>query len=346
MSDTYINLSNLSKFKSLVDTYVGNAVSTGVASSIKSGVVYNDTAYFFTSATIPSSTSEYSTKAVFTIDLTSTEVAALQAALTGFSAQNTVADAITGAITTAEGYTDTAIGNLGTASSKNYKTGDISANDSSADLVSASQVSSFVAGVIADINSFDYVVESSLPTASADTMYKIYLIPNSGSGTNVKDEYITIRSGSEGSYTYAWELFGSTEMDLSGYVPNTRTIAGVDLQDNITKSEMLTALNVADGANVNVIDAVDTNDFVIGSSNTLQVKSTKTLLTQLQATKLDSIAVDASNGSVTDGTNTLNNIVSDSNYAHISVSASGVSDGTNTFQPQFATDAQIEALFS
>lgn len=346
MPDTYINLSNLSKFKSLVDTYVGNAVSTGVASSIKSGVVYNDTVYFFTSATIPSSTSEYSTKAVFTIDLTSTEVAALQAALTGFSAQNTVADAITGAITTAEGYTDTAIGNLGTAAAKDVKTSDITGNDQSTDLVTAAQVSSFVASVIADINSFEYLEAAELPTASADTMYKIYLIPNTGSGTNVKDEYITIRSGSTGSYTYSWELFGSTEINLSNYVQKTQTIAGIALSGNISKADLLTAINVADGANVNVIDAIDTNDFVIGSSNILQVKSTKTLLTQLQATKLDSIAVDASNGSVTDGTNTLNNIVSDSSYAHISVSASGVSDGTNTFQPQFATDAQIEALFS
>lgn len=33
------------------------------------------------------------------------------------------------------------------------------------------------------------------------------------------------------------------------YVPLTRTVAGVDLADNITKTELLAALNVADGAN-------------------------------------------------------------------------------------------------
>lgn len=37
-------------------------------------------------------------------------------------------------------------------------------------------------------------------------------------------------------------------VDLSDYVPTTRTIAGVDLKDNITKAEMQQALNVADGA--------------------------------------------------------------------------------------------------
>lgn len=38
---------------------------------------------------------------------------------------------------------------------------------------------------------------------------------------------------------------------ISGLVPDTRTIAGVDLKDNITATELRTALNVADGAEVN-----------------------------------------------------------------------------------------------
>ena len=38
----------------------------------------------------------------------------------------------------------------------------------------------------------------------------IYLLPNSGSGTNVYDEYIY--------YNGAFEKFGTTEIDLSGYV--------------------------------------------------------------------------------------------------------------------------------
>ena len=38
---------------------------------------------------------------------------------------------------------------------------------------------------------------------------------------------------------------------ISGLVPDTRTIAGVDLKDNITATELRTALNVASGAEVN-----------------------------------------------------------------------------------------------
>lgn len=76
-----------------------------------------------------------------------------------------------------------------------------------------------VDSLIAAVSQFSYEVVASLPTASASTMYKIYLVPSAEpKAQNVKDEYITIRSGSEGSYTYAWEQIGSTAIDLSGYV--------------------------------------------------------------------------------------------------------------------------------
>lgn len=90
----------------------------------------------------------------------------------------------------------------------------ISVSGTSIDVYTKGQVDALVEAV----NKFDVVVESSLPTASADTMYKIYLIPSADPQTgNVKDEYITVRSGSVGSYTYSWEQIGSTAIDLSGY---------------------------------------------------------------------------------------------------------------------------------
>ena len=46
---------------------------------------------------------------------------------------------------------------------------------------------------------------------------------------------------------------------VSGLVPDDRTIAGVDLADNITKAELLTALNVEDGAEVNVLESIKVN---------------------------------------------------------------------------------------
>lgn len=52
------------------------------------------------------------------------------------------------------------------------------------------------------------VVESlaSVTSPQADV---IYLVPNSGSGTNAKDEYLYVNGG--------WELIGTTEVDLTDY---------------------------------------------------------------------------------------------------------------------------------
>lgn len=54
---------------------------------------------------------------------------------------------------------------------------------------------------------------------------------------------------------------------ISGLVPDSRTIAGVDLVDNISKSEMLTALNVADGAQVNVIESITVDGTPVAVAN-------------------------------------------------------------------------------
>lgn len=72
--------------------------------------------------------------------------------------------------------------------------------------------------LIAAVKQFTYDVVPELPEPSAATMYKLYLVPAvGGSGTNVKSEHLTIRSGVEGSYTYRWEKIGDTDIDLSGY---------------------------------------------------------------------------------------------------------------------------------
>ena len=83
----------------------------------------------------------------------------------------------------------------------------------------------------------EFVVAQSLPAASAETMHKIYFIPNGGSAGNTKDEYITVRSGSAGSYTYTWEQIGTTEIDLSGYVTT-------DQLEELTSNEVLQLLDI------------------------------------------------------------------------------------------------------
>lgn len=99
-------------------------------------------------------------------------------------------------------------------------------------LVTGSQVMDYVESVVETIPSFDVVVVpvgQDLPTASADTFHKIYLTADSpAAGSYI--EWITIRSGSEGAYTYSWEQIGSTAIDLSGYVTDITYAAGRKLQ--------------------------------------------------------------------------------------------------------------------
>lgn len=61
----------------------------------------------------------------------------------------------------------------------------------------------------------EFEIVASLPGSGAAN--KIYLLSNSGSGTNVYDEYIWVNS--------AWEKIGTTAVDLSGYMLTADLVA-------------------------------------------------------------------------------------------------------------------------
>ena len=74
-----------------------------------------------------------------------------------------------------------------------------------------------------------------LPTASANTMGKIYLKtdnshdPSSGTGwKDVYDEYVTVKTGTS---TYTWEKIGNTDVNLSNYSLKTHTHAYSGITD-------------------------------------------------------------------------------------------------------------------
>lgn len=90
---------------------------------------------------------------------------------------------------------------------------------------------------ISSIKPFEYEVVSTLPTASDSTMYKIYLVAdNHDYNTDNYDEYITLRSGTAGSYTYAWEKIGNTDVDLSNYVNTVEQSGTTGIITSVTKS--------------------------------------------------------------------------------------------------------------
>ena len=127
---------------------------------------------------------------------------------------------------------------------------------------------------VESLPTFDVVVlgDAELPTASADTYHKIYLKTAAGTGAqNVYKEYITVRNGNEGAYTYSWELIGDTAIDLTGYL-KTVTVNGkaysnatgssIDLGEIVNKvasgnSNQLTATsNTVEGVNTVTITPV------------------------------------------------------------------------------------------
>ena len=85
-------------------------------------------------------------------------------------------------------------------------------------LIKAADVKAYVDAQVGSINKFDVAIVDSLPEAGANTMYILYLVPNGSAASGEYIEYITIRSGEEGAYTYKMEQIGSTKMDVTGFV--------------------------------------------------------------------------------------------------------------------------------
>lgn len=103
-----------------------------------------------------------------------------------------------------------------TASSNNY--------------VTSGGVKAYVDSAIGSVSGFSYTIVDTLPTASASTMNKIYLVADEHSDTGDNyDEYITIETDG----TYSWEKIGNTDVDLSGYVPTSRTVNGKALSSDV-----------------------------------------------------------------------------------------------------------------
>ena len=87
-------------------------------------------------------------------------------------------------------------------------------------LVNAANIKDYV-DRIAEIG-FDVVVLETLPTADAEAYEEyhnnIVLIADASSKTGAYVEYVILRKGTTGAYTYSWEKIGTTEVDLKGYV--------------------------------------------------------------------------------------------------------------------------------
>lgn len=78
-------------------------------------------------------------------------------------------------------------------------------------------IKSYIDSQVGAINKFDIHVmqaDEALPAASADTMFILYLKPETDAASGAYVEYITVKAGEE----YEWEAIGSTKMDVTGFV--------------------------------------------------------------------------------------------------------------------------------
>lgn len=187
----------------------------------------------------------------------------------------------------------------------------VAANISGEGLVDASVVKAYVDSQVGQIHNFDVVIDPAGTTAgpsvaaSADTMYKIYLVPSEDAAAGGYIEYITIRSGAEGAYTYTWEAIGNTKVSLTGYVPTTTTIATIALDHNITVAELQTALKLgamayADKASgsttLQTIDSITMKEVTVAGNAAVTSKAADATLTKANYTPSGTINSDAIKG--------------------------------------------------
>ena len=217
----------------------------------------------------------------------------MDASVTGTSTDSRVTvkiDQVNGKLTGVT-VTDT----LGTASKKNVAEGTLSlptgeTSSTKDGLTTAAQVENFVKESISDLAGamhFEGVVTGdTLPDTSGYTKGDVIL---KGTKEFVHDGSKWVELGDEGIYL-------TTATAEADYVKKTTTIAGVDLQNDITKDELRTALsiaNVADGAQVNVLEGVKVN------GTDLNITDKKVNITVTSGTTNGTISVNGANVAVT-----------------------------------------------
>lgn len=185
----------------------------------------------------------------------------------------------------------------------------------SSNYITSGGVKNYVDTAISGVSQFQYEVVVSLPTASADTMGKIYLVAHSHSSDDGYDEYITLESGTT-TKTYSWEKIGNTDIDLSNYVNNLSGTANSGVVTNITKSgNTLTVTS----SNLSGTQTASNGKYISG-------------ITQDKTGKITSISEDT--------------LPSNTAHSHtagtgLSISGSGGVSGTTTYSLKVASSSEI-----
>lgn len=173
----------------------------------------------------------------------------------------TYSNSTTSTFTVTNGATGASTADMVTDSnSANYTSlGTLSAN------ASQQTINNAINSMIGSLLNVDLViVVSSLPTASADTMNKIYLVANSSSSqSNTYDEHITVRTGTAPNYSYSWEDVGSVSIDLSNYIQKSQTTGLLKNDGTVDTNSYISSLPTSSTSTAGIVQLVDnltTND--------------------------------------------------------------------------------------
>ncbi len=90
---------------------------------------------------------------------------------------------------------------------------DTAMSDSSTNAVQNRVIKQYVDDAVGSVVSIEFRTVATLPATGENGV--IYLVPNGGTGSNTKDEYVWITSETR------FEKIGTTDVDLSGYVQTT-----------------------------------------------------------------------------------------------------------------------------
>lgn len=189
------------------------------------------------------------------------------------------------------------------------------ADSSHMGLAEASDVKTYIDNKTADLSGamhFRSVIDSTSSTVAA----QINAYYTSASATpEVGDVFVDSATGAE------WVVKTYTSGDI--------TSANIEEFGRVNPDTVVTS--VAASTSTTGLTVTPTTASTGAVAITVDAASGYQIPTTAQMTKVDSIAVNTTAKSVTVGTNTLTNIVSDANYAHITVTETSVSDGTTTF---------------
>lgn len=210
------------------------------------------------------------------------------------------------------------------------------------------EVSTAITSAIAGVTQFDYEIVNELPAEGVKGV--IYLVANTGSGTNVYDEYIWIVVGEGASAEGRFELFGTKELEVVEYVGDGTYVTVTDGTGAAAGKKVVglssatqTSLGLADTAVQSIASSGSTIDVTgIGTSKNLEVSSTIVSGAAAGATALQSVASSGSTVTIT-GEGTAKNLEVSSTIV------SGAAAGATATQPgDFGSisNATIDALFA